>query len=287
MKTIIAGYRSTLKLTELEEVADLYFYRPLGYLIVLLVKRWPVTPNHLTLTALVFGAISGYFYSLGTTNSFILAGIFLMLFNIFDCSDGQLARLKRNGTPLGRIIDGMADYITGIFTYVGLGIGFANATPNPSLWWFLLVLTALSNIFHSMMTDHRRSLFMEGITGESTTADDETNRLRELINSEEFLSYSASDKTITRIYYHYNRLLAKIACKGKQQKIKSPQAYYNANKRIIKFWTFLGPTTQISFMVICSFIGDFKAFILGTIIIFNAYAIILGIWQYFINRKSL
>ncbi len=46
------------------------------------------------------------------------------LYNIIDCSDGQLARLKKNGTHTGRIIDGSADYITAAFVFIGLGIGF-------------------------------------------------------------------------------------------------------------------------------------------------------------------
>ncbi|MDO9512363.1 MAG: CDP-alcohol phosphatidyltransferase family protein [Bacteroidales bacterium] len=284
MRKIFEGYSQTLKQTEVEEVADLVFYRPLGYLIVLIVKRWPVTPNHLTFIALGFGAISGYFYSLGTSYAFILAAVFLLLFNIFDCSDGQLARLKRNGTAFGRIIDGVADYITGIFTYVGIGIGFANHTSDPLLWWTLLIITAITNIFHSMMTDHRRSRFLEGSTGTANTAPEETQRLRDLIASQEFQSFSAPNRIITKIYYRYNVLLAKMA--GKHSvKTKNQGAYYAANKRIMKFWTFLGPTTQITFLVICSFFGDFYTFILGTIIVFNIYAIILAIWQHQINRK--
>jgi phosphatidylglycerophosphate synthase len=99
-------FKSSLKMMEVEEVLDIIFYRPFAFLVVKSVYSTNITPNHLTLAAIVMGVAGGCFYSLGTEGSCILGAIFYMLFNILDCSDGQLARLKKNGTPGGRLLDG-------------------------------------------------------------------------------------------------------------------------------------------------------------------------------------
>ena len=107
----VIEYKNSLKMIEVEEVFDIIFYRPLAFLLVKLVYPTKITPNHLTLTAIALGITGGYFYSRGTDISCIYGAFFYLMFNVFDCSDGQLARLKKNGTPGGRLIDGIADYI--------------------------------------------------------------------------------------------------------------------------------------------------------------------------------
>ena len=55
--------------------------------------------------------------------------------NVFDCADGQLARLKKNGTRVGRIIDGLIDYVTAVATFTGIGIALSfNPEFGPKYW---------------------------------------------------------------------------------------------------------------------------------------------------------
>ena len=57
--------------------------------------------------------------------------MFYLLFNVLDCSDGQLARIKKNGTSVGRLLDGIADYIAAIAIYAGIAIGYTNKPGQP------------------------------------------------------------------------------------------------------------------------------------------------------------
>src|SRR5437660_420590 len=98
-------YKKSLKMVEVEEYFDLFFYRPLAFLLVKTVYRTSITPNQLTITAIIVGLLSGFTFARGP-HYWALGAVLFALYNIIDCSDGQLARIKKNGTHAGRIVDG-------------------------------------------------------------------------------------------------------------------------------------------------------------------------------------
>ena len=59
----------------------------------------------------MFVGIAGIMFGLGTYQYLVYGAILYFLCNILDCADGQIARLKKNGTKVGRIVDGFIDYI--------------------------------------------------------------------------------------------------------------------------------------------------------------------------------
>src|SRR6185295_5546693 len=95
-------YKKSLKMVEVEEYFDLFFYRPLAFLLVKTVYRTNITPNQITIAAIVIGLLSGVVYAQGT-NYWLWGAILFALYNITDCSDGMLARIKKNGTHAGRV----------------------------------------------------------------------------------------------------------------------------------------------------------------------------------------
>lgn len=116
-----------------DEAADAFVHRPLAGLVVRAVERTAVTPNHLTLLSMGFGICGGLYLATGHPAA---AGL-IFLHLVFDCSDGQLARLraslaegpggasagqarKRGPSRLGRVLDGLSDDVAGIAMYLGL-----------------------------------------------------------------------------------------------------------------------------------------------------------------------
>lgn len=282
-------YRNSLKAIEIEEFFDLVFYRPLAFLVVKMVYRTNITPNQLTYIALFFGLTAGVFIAWGTPGTFVAGGIAYLLFNVFDCSDGQLARLKHNGTPLGRIIDGVADYLAGIAVYLGISIGFVSRSANPAFWMGLLLAAALSHIVHSMITDYYRQRFTRLGFGEvNDDSDPEASYKEELKRLKEsrgsvisitilriYLSYSVRQKKITGNQIHYKDLLSKV----------TPSQYYQHNVLMMRFWTFLGPTTQITFLVIMMLLNRPDLYILGMLLGFNTMALLLYLVQRNIDHR--
>ncbi|MCB0280245.1 MAG: CDP-alcohol phosphatidyltransferase family protein, partial [Calditrichaeota bacterium] len=137
---ILESYKNSLKNPQVEEILDLIIFRPLAFLLVLVLYRLPITPNQITFLAMLSGIIAGYFYSLGDTSSFVWGAIFYGLSNVLDCSDGMIARIKNNGTKVGRIIDGFVDYVVSIAVYVGLASGLIKSGIDlPFAPWTLVV----------------------------------------------------------------------------------------------------------------------------------------------------
>lgn len=275
-------YKSSLKIIETEELLDLLIYRPLGFLLVKAVKHTDITPNQLTLTALAAGISSGFTYAMGTPAALMLGSALYFLFNVLDCSDGQLARLKHNGTPAGRIIDGIADYVAGIAVFIGLGIGFINSFGNPYLWWLLLTAAVVSNIAHSIVTDNERLKYLKFAYGRRDAFHEELEEYRQEL--QRLKSQTGSpwfDRFVLQSYLYYMELAGWI---DKTPKENYPagfsETYARVLRRFIKPWTFLGPTTHITIVVIATWFRrpDIAAWII--LIPMNFYWLVLYLLQH-------
>ena len=108
----------SLKSTETEDVFDLYIVRPICYYLAEFFNKFGIHPNTVTIWSMVFGAASCFFFAHG---SFYYEGgvgllmniigiMLLMIGDILDCTDGQLARISGKKSRMGRILDGVAGF---------------------------------------------------------------------------------------------------------------------------------------------------------------------------------
>jgi phosphatidylglycerophosphate synthase len=126
--SILKEYKSSLKSFDVEEIIDLIIFRPLSFLLVKIIYSTNITPNQISIISMFFGLLAGVIIGFGKYE-FVLAGaVLIFLSNLLDCADGQLARLKKNGTKIGRLIDGFIDYVTGLSAFLGLGFAVSYIT---------------------------------------------------------------------------------------------------------------------------------------------------------------
>lgn len=125
-------YKATLKSSETEDWLDYRVVRPLSYLWALFFAKLNVHPNTVTIISMFIGAAAsiffmhGSYYYEGWTGLWLnIIGILLLCqADIFDCTDGQLARLTGKKSRLGRILDGIAGFTWFIPIYVLLMVRF-------------------------------------------------------------------------------------------------------------------------------------------------------------------
>lgn len=279
-------YKKSLKMTEVEDYFDLFFFRPLAFLLVKLIYPTNITPNQLTITAVILGIISGFMYAQGLPHGFVLGAVFFMLYNIFDCSDGQLARLKNNGTHAGRIIDGIADYIATLAVFIGIGIGFANHQDNPGLWWFLIVLLIVSSVLQAVLVDYYRNRFLDYVLQRESTFDAELESFKVELNNLRTQKNKWLDRIIIKIYLKYSSFQEKLVAKGKKEKLllATPEEYYNKNKTAMRFWVLICSTSEISVLLFCSVINRLDLFFWIILIGFNGIAFIMWMVQKNIDK---
>ena len=283
----IQEYKASLKLIEVEELLDLFFYRPLAFLFVKAVYKTNLTPNQITSIALVVGMIGGVFYFFNTHLAISIGAVLLIIYDVLDCSDGMIARLKKNGTFFGRVLDGIADYFVTVTVYLGIGFGFVSNSENPLLYWVLLVLAGASNIIHAGTVDFYRNKFLDFAFNRDATLGES---LKEFEEESEKLNKSKGkyfQKFVVWIYLKYSSAqLTASADKDSSDVVKYDRDdYLKKNKRILHFWTYLGPTTELTLIIVASFLNRLDLFIWTMVVVGNIYALILFIVQTQINKK--
>lgn len=125
---LFEDYKKTLKSTEIDAWLTTRVTRPAAYLFVLVFKKLGFTPNAVTILSLIVGCLSavffyhGSFYFEGTTGlEYNLIGVALLyLAIILDCADGQLARLTKQYSLIGRFLDGSGEMVWFLFIYTAI-----------------------------------------------------------------------------------------------------------------------------------------------------------------------
>ena len=121
-------YRATLKSTETEDWLDLHVIRPFCYYCAVFFAKFDIHPNTVTILSMFIGAASAIFFGCssfyygGTAGLVcnIIAIVLLMVADILDCTDGQLARMTGKKSRIGRILDGVAGFTWFLPIYVAL-----------------------------------------------------------------------------------------------------------------------------------------------------------------------
>lgn len=285
---ILKEYKSTLKMLEVEEVLDLIFYRPLAYIFVKSILKTNLTPNHLTIMSIIFGVLCGIMLGLATPQAYVLAAIFLIIYDVLDCGDGQLARLKKNGTNLGRILDGFGDYIVSIAAYLGIGFGFASHSQDPFFWWMLTVAAGISNAIHSSLLDFFRNRFLDYALDRKALLGDELKAFKEEYNNLIGVKGKKFERALLKFYLGYSTIQLKFSKSSidTEKKKYDRDDFYKKNKLIIHLWTYLGPTTEFTFLIITAFINRIDIFVIGMVTVGNILAILFYLFQRKINSST-
>jgi len=280
-------YKSSLKMVEVEEVFDLIYFRPLAFLLVKTIFNTNITPNQITETAIVFSILGGIIFSFGTPAAFAAGAFLFMLYNIFDCADGQLARLKKNGSNLGRIIDGFGDYIAGLSVYMAIGFGFANYTNDPLFYWGLTIAAGMSNIAQSMALDYYRNRYLDYAFDRDLLLGESLHVYRQEFEELKKQSGHWISKGLFKIYFWYCALQFSFSSKSsKTEPVKYDRNdFLIKNKIIIRFWTFLGPTTQWTFFIAAALFNRIDIYLWGLTVVLNICLIAIIIIQKRLNKK--
>ena len=87
--------------------------------------RRRINPNVLTVTGVSINVLCGLMFGLG---HFFWAGVVLIVANLFDMLDGQVARLTNQVTRFGGFLDSTLDRVSDMAAFVGLMLFYARDT---------------------------------------------------------------------------------------------------------------------------------------------------------------
>lgn len=112
-------YRDSLKPSDI--FWNLYVARPIAAVLLVLLRRLPITPNQVSFLGLfLFFGVPATMIALPGAWGFLIGALVLELSYVFDCADGQLARLKKMTSDVGAYLDFLIDEIKALLLVGGV-----------------------------------------------------------------------------------------------------------------------------------------------------------------------
>jgi phosphatidylglycerophosphate synthase len=303
---IIMLYLKSLKPFYVEELLVFFIYRPISFLFAFLLYRLPVSPNVITVLRCICGIIAGLLFAQGTPDSIILGAIVLFISNIFDCADGQLARMRESSSWIGTTIDGIADFTTTFFVYLGVILAFSNIMSDAWLWWIFGSIGALSLVIHINTFGLLRYEFIH------YTIEKYPEDLRTMKEQKQMLNSARKEKSgffqtlflmlnyiqiipaeiLTRIvfpkgYLGYKRWFAVEGTADEAVKLNFRKNYRRYNQRLLQGFGTISMVSNLSVFVVAALLGHLEWAFIAIGIGFNAIFVALVVLQRLSLKKQL
>ena len=260
-----------------------------------------------SVAALIIGSLSGILFGFGDYTFLAIGAALYFTSNVLDCADGQIARLKKNGTKVGRIVDGFVDYIVSIFVFIGIGIGLTKqfSFHEVNLWgnsflqwspvtyiWILSIIGAISSAVQAFYFDFYRNKFLEVVYGRASNIIEEIKEYKQELKrlEDDDLSSNFFQRLLISIYLKYSALQLKIQKDHEENHAEqkpNPKVYYSQNRLLLRLWSYIGSTTHITLCVTCALLGNMEAFLLICILPLNFLMLVLFLVQKKVNQVTI
>jgi len=261
-----------------DELINIYLLRPIAAVFVWLVYPTNITPNQVTLLAIVLGCCSAVMYLVGTTVATIIAGVFIMLKDIFDDADGQLARARAQYSLRGRFLDSIGDFFVDLAVSAAIGIGMYReqqsvAAVIPAFFAFWGITLRVSyHVFYQASFLHLEGSYsfnriVEEVTDEDKRGDPIALRLQQIFN----VLYGWQDRLMLRLD-EWSR--------GRNFDVRLLSTWYG-DRFSLRLSGFLGFGTELSLLALCSFFRALELYLWLNIVLMN------GIWLLNISYRKV
>jgi len=267
----MAFFKQTLKSDAFyaDELINIYLLRPLAAGIVWLLYPTSITPNQLTVVAILTGFASAYSCSLATPAAIALGGALIMLKDIADDADGQLARAKKLYSRRGRFLDSIGDFVVDVVVFAAVTAACYRSRPDPAtvvlgvVGLLGITLRVSYHVYYQASFLHLENRYtlnriVEVVTEEDRRGDPVALRLQQIFA----LIYGWQDKLMFRI----DRW-----CMGKSFDERHLPVWYG-DRFALRISGLLGFGTELSLLALCSWLNDLYAYLWLNAILMN------GLW---------
>jgi CDP-L-myo-inositol myo-inositolphosphotransferase len=141
----------------IESFLEVFYFRKISISITKALIKTNITPNHITLISFSITALAALFFALGDYIYLVIGGGLIQLSIIFDCVDGEIARLKSLQSKTGEFLDAISDQLKQTILFCGIGIGIYTRT-HYAWVWILILFTVTSYHLIAIITLRKRVL---------------------------------------------------------------------------------------------------------------------------------
>jgi len=267
-----------------DEIINIYLMRPLAAVVVWFLYPTVITPNQVTLFAVLLGFAGAIIYTAGTPAAIAVAGLLVTAKDIFDDADGQLARAKQLYSRPGRFLDSLGDVAVDIAIFSAITVVLFHLNPTPTTiilgisGFFGITLRVSYHVYYQASFLHLEDQYklnrtIERITEEDKRGDPVALRLQILFN----IVYEWQDKLMYRI---------DSWCRGKyfsEQHIKS----WYADRTAMRISGLLGFGTELAVLTICSLMNALQVYLLLNVFLMNGILLLSILYRRIILRSKL
>jgi hypothetical protein len=162
------AYRASLKSPEVEEPVDYWLHRPLGYVVARLSYPTPLSPDAITVGSILLGWAAAACIWIDFPYHMQAGALLILASTVFDCADGQLARMRKSSSVFGRMLDGTADalVLVGVVPATAYRVWLRHHDPS----WLgyavvgLTILTVVTSGWHTLIYDYYKNVWMHFTT---------------------------------------------------------------------------------------------------------------------------
>jgi hypothetical protein len=269
------------KAFEIEELADVYFFRPVGSIIARGGHALGMTPIHLTALGTLVGIAGGallYGERLG-----VLAFALLILYGIIDSADGQLARMTGQVTELGRVLDGIGGYVTHGAIYLAIAAGVIHRGGSSSiLVW--MSLAAIANTMQAQMYDYHRTAYIT-VVAEGRAPGNDPTKVPSWV-AWLFRGYLMMQRWLIGLHAEVEAALAGRSVAGRvreDDRARYRECFYGP----VRGWNLLGDNTRFYAIGVLACLHRIDLFFAFILVPMNLALIALWHWQRNADRKLL
>lgn len=283
---------STYKAREVEETIDVYFYRPLGYVIAKACRASGVTPNVVTVVSIIIGVFGGHllYYKDFAINA-LGFGLWVVA-DTLDSVDGQLARMTDHESKIGRILDGFGGNLVFLSIYLHLFARMVNTFPDIQ-WPFLFLLVLAGGVSHSLqssLADYYRNAYLTFVVESSKSGLDSAEEVRR-----EYEAILLADhpvrKFLMRVYLNYT--IQQESLSRNFQKLRKRAAaefgrnipdwfrdeYRRMNRPLMKYYAVLTTNTRMIIMAVCVLTDHVPWYFAGEVLGINLVMVLVTMYQ--------
>jgi hypothetical protein len=289
------GLGDVIKSRDVEDPINLHVHRPLQLWLVRPLVRTSITPNQVTLLALLAGLGAAVGIFIGTRTSLLVAAGLMFTSAILDGVDGMLARLKKTSSETGHAIDGAADYAVNIATTAAAIWHIGEASGHPFLALALGVLAHVVGANHLMLYDFHCAMYLRFLTGGRHSGGD---RLRAQATLARLREHKAPSWQITlmtvfvwqlgnreRLLMRVNPLSAKLE---EEPASGDFAAHYVATHRgPMRLWALLGNAPHMDLMALGAAFDRLEIYFAARILFFSLLGVVAAIWERRASKKHL
>jgi phosphatidylglycerophosphate synthase len=283
-------YSQSLKSDFSDELINTYVLRPIADLFVRIVYPTSVTPNQVTIAAIVVGACAAFSFAVGDRLATFLAGILVTLKDLLDSADGQLARAKNLYSRRGRFIDSIGDFVVDVLIFGAITFALYGAEASPYIILFgiagLLGITlrVSYHVFYHVSYLHLENLY-------------QMNRLLEDIREEDLRSDPVAlrlQRIFLLIYAWQDRLMYRIDGWSKSELKRSRAADQQEGDRLwysdrigLRLSGLLGFGTEFALLTVCSLFNNLELYLRLNLLVMNSIWILTVLYRKLILAPAL